>query len=176
MVKLVLVRHGNKLHESTRRHYDSPIDKQEWNRGEVLFQEYINEHNIIPTKILCSPYLRTRETASILSRVTGLDVEIVRGFSNYIGPSKIFDEDSFDEDTWAYKPCSPESRYHFRNRVYNAYHDVLDSYDKDDIVWIITHRFVISTCVNIVDKDDRRSFKPLSGVIIDGNDLTWLDG
>lgn len=175
MVKIVLLRHAAKLHESTQQYYDSPIRKSEWYRGETLLQNYIVEHNIQPTKIISSPYLRTRETAAILSRITGLDIEVENGFSNYIGPSKDYNKDSFHESTLKYKPCQPETRDQFHRRVRENFKTLISESTGDEIIWVITHRFIISSCVTSINPKLRCTFGAMSGAIVEDGQITWLN-
>jgi broad specificity phosphatase PhoE len=176
MVKIVLIRHAEKLHESTLQYYDSPIRKSEWYRGETLLQNYIMKHDIQPTKIISSPYLRTRETATILSRITGLDIEVENGFSNYIGPRKSFNNEAFHESTLRYKPSRPETKSEFHKRIREALTSLIEESTEDETIWVVTHRFVISSCVTSINPKLRCTFKAMSGAIVEGGGITWLDG
>lgn len=171
---IVILRHAKKEYGNRSGHmvkYDSPIVEDEWGRAKVVFSKHISEHSLTPTRIICSPYRRTRETAEILRGMTenNLDVEVDRGFSNYLGWNKESNDSDFEEETLNYTPYPPEKLLEFHKRVKRSFQRIYDELKEDDVVWIITHRFIINSHLQSRSLKTKR-FKPLEGVIFkEGN-------
>lgn len=110
-----------------------------------------------PSLIICSPYLRTRETAlemaSVLNYATGIKCDVL--LSEYLGNHQNEYLD-VDESTSKYEPPHPENFYQMDNRV--RYHnDIMLEYDgSEQVIWFITHGIIIGRllkCFGITKKN-----------------------
>lgn len=173
---IVVLRHAAKQYGNRSKlfeRYDSPIVEDEWSRSKIVFSKHISDHNLKPTRIISSPYRRTRETASILSEMTGVEVEINREVSNYLGWHKNCNENDFYPETYEFEPYPPEDIEDFRKRVTNIFENISKDLKDDDVIWIITHRFLISTHLTEQNIKSKR-FKPLEGIVIKEENCTLL--
>lgn len=175
---IVVLRHAKKEYGNRCGHivkYDSPIVQDEWGRAKVVFSKHISEHALTPTRIICSPYRRTRETAEILQEMTEnkLDVEVNREFSNFLGWNKESNDSDFEEETRNYTPYQPEKLLEFHKRVNRAFQKVYDELGENDIVWIITHRFIINSHLQARKLKTKR-FRALEGVIFKEGNIETL--
>lgn len=176
MPTLVILRHAAKQYDNKSKgpqKYDSPITDDEWGRAKVVFSKYIADHSLTPTKIICSPYLRTRQTSQILSEMyPEQQLDINRDLSNFLNLSKEYDEKNFDPETFNFTPYPPETLLSFHKRVNKAFRSIIENSDENDVIWVITHRFVITSFLKS-ENISSKNFKPLEGVIFkDGNTST----
>lgn len=83
-----LMRHGEKCYDNGKNYYqelDSPIKP---NQVEIITQTLIEakSRGVSPDKIICSPFLRTRQTAQIVSNFYGnIEIEIETRIGEYLG-------------------------------------------------------------------------------------------
>ena len=176
MGTLVLIRHARKLYgnkDGCIPRYDPAIIDSEWERAPDILGEYIETHSIKPTRIISSPYLRTRETSQILSDITSVPIEINRLVSEFLGWNKDFSEDNFHPCTFKHDPIPPEKKNDYTTRINNALGSILEETKKDEVVWVVTHGYGVRTF--LLSKNFKlNSVKPLTGAIIKQGDIKPL--
>lgn len=126
--------------------HDPPLTYQGRKAAVVLAEELLQKYPV-PTKIITSPYLRTRETAAIMAGVivkkyspTSIEIVCDTELSEYLGNH---DKHPLDvtSSTERHHPPHPESFSHFRDRIKAHYTNWQES---NDVVWIVTHGIVIN--------------------------------
>lgn len=145
----IYIRHADKLYANGRSDtykHDPGIIPSEECKIRSLACKLISKYGL-PTMIVSSPYLRTRQTAqclhnviaSMYGRLTPMycDVTIAEYLGNH--PTDPLD---VTPDTQYYNPPHPETIYDLKNRV--------TSHDKNvkvisENTWFITHGIVIKT-------------------------------
>ena len=99
-----------------------------------------------PDYVICSPYLRTRSTATALISLLEVSIPIYIDvkLSEYLGnhPNEPLD---VTEETLSYTPPHPEKFYQLQQRV--AAHQKINFHlDKSsEIVWYVSHGLIINT-------------------------------
>jgi broad specificity phosphatase PhoE len=149
------IRHAEKIHANGKGgdfSHDSSITDRGREYTRQITEDLIEIYGK-PTKIISSPFLRTRETAMIMAEVSGLENIIIdNSISEFLGNWKVEDV-KISPDTSQYKPKFGENLYEFERRIYGH---LSESY-KQDNVWYVTHGIVISTITKICQG---RKFKP----------------
>ncbi len=177
MGTLVVIRHAPKEYDNKDGRiprYDSPILGVEWERSRTLFKEYIDSHDIKPTRIISSPYLRTRQTAEILSDIAKIDVEVNRYFSEFLGWNKDYGKEHFTDDTFIHKPFPPEKPHIFKKRVKQSFKYILRDMKEGDIVWVITHGYNIRTYLTAKNMKIDHPVYPSKGFIMSQENIKFL--
>jgi broad specificity phosphatase PhoE len=139
-------------------------------KAKVKFKQLLLKHK--PDKIIYSPYERTAHTARIareaIFEVTGLEVQLE--CNKMVGEmmlSKRFLLDNFQEESIFRGIQTDKTEKEFVDRIRNFHTNL------DENCWVITHRLVINTIVNIYDiKDYKVDY--LRGVTIINNKLTAI--
>lgn len=160
---LVIIRHADRKYNNNdgyHRRLDSPIKEEEWERGKQVLRTLIRKYNIFPTKIVSSPFRRTRDTARILIGVMKelkeesgdnpfigdpLNIEISKGFAGYLGWQKSIKFKDFYYETNKYGPFKQETMKQYKERILNELEQIKRSLQENEIVWIITHNCAIHT-------------------------------
>ena len=150
---MIYIRHSEKLYKNGHN-IEYPFDPGLTDTGKinalVKFTELLKYG--IPTKIYCSPYLRTRETAIIsqyvVKQYANIDVEIIIDalLSEYLGNQKNV---NFKKDvrieTSQYNPPLPENWRDYINRLKKHINNtnIKQNIINNNIIWYITHGLVI---------------------------------
>ena len=151
--------------------HDSPI-LPGYERGIISkFLYNFNKYGY-PDKIICSPFLRTRETAKIIKHILPPNVEIIidKGVEEYLGFQKpkggIPD---LDEETRKYTDCKLgiETFDDIKIRSQNYYEQIKNP---DENILIITHGIFISQLAVYLKFKTDNHIKELSGIVIVNND------
>ena len=138
----IYIRHANKEYKngkSDKYSHDPPIlAEQEEDIGRLV-NNLIDRYGY-PKLIICSPYLRCRQTADEIIKMLGYDVPIKvdNRISEFLGHHQY---QSVHDDTAKYNPPHPEKFFQFQRRVTDFYY----STPKTNGCWIITHGIVIKT-------------------------------
>ena len=143
----IYIRHSDKMYKNGPRGHDPPLTDR--GRGRVgtfgcqLYQRYG-----MPSTIICSPFLRCRETAELLHRAvyeqTGVRVGIKcdKDISEYLG-NRVDEELMVTEITLLFQPPHPETFHEMEQRVHH-HNDRMRDYDLTRRpVWIVTHGLII---------------------------------
>jgi phosphohistidine phosphatase len=69
--RLTLVRHANAEHESDVRDFERPLSKKGHGEANEMARRF-HERGLVPDRILVSSAVRTRETADIFAKVSGV--------------------------------------------------------------------------------------------------------
>jgi len=128
----VLIRHGKKAWNNGFSRGKYPFDPPLVRDHEIQIPEGI------PERIVCSPFLRCRQTAQILSDHTGAPISIDSNLREYLGNWTNVPLQYIDPETSRHiqEPLI-ETYEEFRNRVLRARHYLNQN------VWIVTHWIVI---------------------------------
>lgn len=143
----IYLRHSDKEYKNGDRGFDPPLTNKGRSKviplGIALLQRYG-----IPTTIICSPYLRCRETAELLHRAIfdktkqRVGIRCDPSISEYLGnhPGQPF---IVSDETRAYNPPQTETFYQMESRVH-THNDRMRDFDRDRRpVWIVTHGLII---------------------------------
>lgn len=146
----IWIRHSEKLFGNGKGEpyaFDSPLT----HNGYILAKNKMNsliEEFGPPSYIVCSPYLRTRQTAYVLEQclksLESLDFEIIidRNIGEFINKHHYVNfKSDFDPVTLSYKPIIRETMSNLKTRIYNYKSGLDDSYHN---TWFITHGIVVS--------------------------------
>ena len=166
---LLYIRHGKKVYGNKTKcdfPLDSPLSESGGIEAYQKFEELL-QTAFIPDMIICSPFLRTRQTASIAQDVikehTGQEIEIYcdPNIGEYLGNVKhIKLSENVYPETYEFRPLENKSFEEF-NRNINTH--LNEQYSN---VWYITHGLVIKTIAEklgyTIDHPDE-----VSGFILD---------
>lgn len=164
----IYLRHADKLysngHSETYKHDPGIVDTEE--KRIVAMANYLISQYGIPTAVICSPYLRTRQTAGHIVtalKQRGHDVPLyvdVR-ISEYLG-NRAQDILDVTPDTAQYHPPHPERFHQLDRRVeeHNAY--------APENAWYITHGLVIDRLIRHITGNGTKikGIDPLTAVVI----------
>lgn len=150
----IYIRHADKLYANGKadmyKHDPGIIPGEEFKIG-ALAGKLIQKYGL-PTMIICSPYLRTRQTAHHLIKTIYqfshkevplfCDVDL----SEYLGnrPNEIMD---VTPDTKSYNPPHPEKFHDLSSRV--QHHNTIVRGLEAGNIWCITHGIVIKALGHI---------------------------
>jgi len=145
---MIYIRHSEKLYKNGNN-INFQLDPGLTDNGKInaliKFTELLKYG--IPSKIYCSPYLRTRETAIISQYVvkqhSNVDVEIIIDnlLSEYLGNQKNVNfEKDVKPETAQYNPPPPENWGEYMNRITQHFNN---NQNTNDVIWFITHGLLI---------------------------------
>lgn len=140
---IIYIRHAEKEYNnghSESYKFDPNITEEGMEKTRILANKLLEEYGK-PDVIICSPYLRTRETADLISKVVGVDYRIDKFLSEYLGNHK-YEKLDVHEETKKYNPPHPETFRKFQTRVYK--HNTYMNKFSDKKVWIVTHGLFIT--------------------------------
>ena len=136
------IRHAERVHANGKdghHSHDSPITER--GREEARANaRYLMDVYGKPSRIVASPFLRTRQTADEMAQAIGLDsIEIDNGIGEFLGnwPNESV---RLSPETLRYRPWFGENMYELHLRVCRHLADA----EKTDNVWYITHGIIIS--------------------------------
>nr|WIL03093.1 phosphoglycerate mutase [Cedratvirus borely] len=149
----IYIRHAEKEHVNGSEGAEHPFDPSLTEEGMEKCSEVADELYKtfgMPTLIIVSPFLRTRQTATVirsrLLQLSGQEVQMVceNKVGEYLGNHRITDKNkAFTYKTRIYKPRVETCMSHFDIRV-KKHNDEMGSLDGEDFnFWIITHGLVI---------------------------------
>lgn len=138
----VYIRHADKAYENGKSDqvaHDPGITREGRLRSANLTDDLIAKFGV-PTLIVCSPYLRARQTAYAMANHMGKDIPIYCdvGLSEYLGNHRKAKLDVMPSTSY-FKPPHPENFYIFRKRVKKHNDMVCTSPLLDSVVWFISH-------------------------------------
>ncbi len=167
----LFIRHGKKTHANGKlpkfkldNYY--PLDPDLTEQGKILAKKkfLVLFKNELPTKIICSPYLRTRKTALIAQEVIyeltnqSINIDIDPLLSEYLHKNHVITEQSFHPDTEKFV-ILPEYKSQYRNRMKQVYDN------KEANVLYITHGYNIQTIALCMNKKIKYP-KEVCGILI----------
>lgn len=137
----IYIRHGDDEHlpGKTWKH-DTPLTdrgKQEARRTALVLKEAYG----IPTSIVCSPYMRARQTAENMVKALEISIPIVidNNLSKFVTPQNLKNLD-IRNDTLRHSPPILESKAEFKQRVrQHLAQNVIHRSTAIEMVWYITH-------------------------------------
>jgi broad specificity phosphatase PhoE len=178
MSKLIFIRHGPKKYKNNHNPegmpaHDPPLDCQ--NRLVVFKASKIFAEHGIPTKIICSPFLRTRQTANIIKNILPVETEIIvdKDVEEFLGFQKpIGGKSDLDLETQKYTDVKlgVENFEKLIKRAENFYNKVKS---EGGIILIITHGIFISQLAKSLNINIKH-IEELSGIVIENNKVNIL--
>lgn len=169
--KIIWIRHAEKLYNNGRPLYggkahDSPLrmDSSLYTQVSSKFMELISIYGM-PNKIYCSPFLRTRETASIILDLLNtfylkkFSIENCNEVSEYLGFCKNKNL-SLEDETLKLHPniTMNESLEDLEKRV-KLHIEKMSC--ENGVVWVITHGLVINYIQKYFGYDSTNRIEPL---------------
>lgn len=152
---MLLIRHTSKAYRNGKSEEfscDPEITPEGITKAESKFKEYIKIYGL-PNKIVCSPFIRTRQTAEVLRDLmkieyeTVIEIEVAPGISEYLGHQQNFNKiTDVREDTQKYDIPYEKNFGHFISRV-KKFIPLMENG-----AWYITHGTVMHTIVKVRDK------------------------
>lgn len=155
---MILIRHGEKEYtnnSNNQRRLDSPLTKN-GEREVACCLNKLLENYPPPKRLLCSPYLRTRQTAYIifqelLKHDVIVPLIIAPLFSECLTHQKDrVREEDFTEETLRHGYIPPETSKEFVDRV----HEAILTLEAGD--WVVTHGYFMTVVAKSLG--GRRSF------------------
>lgn len=141
------LRHSDKLYDNGKSYlepFDPPLTLDGQQLAYDAAAQYTQES--LPSIIYSSPYLRTRQTASILKLAifqlyeVDVPIKIDPTIGEYLGNHQIYDlVSAFTQETRLYQPAVNETFSQFEHRVIDHFDTINYS------CWYITHGLFIST-------------------------------
>jgi broad specificity phosphatase PhoE len=145
---LLILRHAEKEFSNGKGYnyrYDPGLTEKGKQDAEAHFKKLIKIHGI-PSKLFCSPFLRTRQTAKIAKDIiyqeTGIVIKIIHMplLGEYLGNHKdINPYVDINEETLKHQPIFNENFSRYKERVMKFSRTF-----KHENVWVITHGLFIS--------------------------------
>jgi broad specificity phosphatase PhoE len=173
---LMFVRHSYREYRNGKSpngtlQHDSPI--MTGYRREIVFKFLYNfDVYGYPDKIICSPFLRNRQTAKIIKHIVSPDVEIfidkdVEEFLGWQKPKGGIPD--LDEETKKYTDCKLgiENFEDIKKRTEKYYEKIKNP---DENILIVTHGIFISQLAAYLKCKTDKHIKELSGIVILNND------
>lgn len=140
------------------------------------FRELIRDYGI-PTRIVCSPYLRARETAQIATEVLfemtniQMNVSCNPEIGEYLGHHKGKDINScLRKETLIHNPVPPELWKDYITRI-NKYVRRTNWNNTKELVWHITHGLVIQSIAHFKGVKIKHP-EELSGICVVANSVS----
>ncbi len=175
----IYIRHAEKLYSngcSSIYKHDPGIIPGEESRIVQLARNLISKFGF-PTLIVCSPYLRTRQTATQLCNtvlsMSGSSIPLYCdvNLSEYLGNHPYDDLDVTPETSY-YNPPHPEKYYEFNDRLRD--HDkYIRGLDLSHNIWCITHGLVIRNLGKLY-KSNYKEIETLGAYTISGDNMIHL--
>lgn len=183
---MIYIRHAEKSYrngDSSEFSLDPDITVKGKENARHFFTKLLNKYGV-PNRIICSPYLRTRETAKIAQDVIfdklNINVEITcdSTIGEFLGNH--FDKDIRDhlqKETLLYNPVPPETWQQFCNRICQHYNLTnlreigINSAQKN--IWYITHGLIIKSIASLY-KHKIAYPRELRGIRISEGNLTII--
>lgn len=173
MFGTIYIRHAEKRYKnngSMTYPLDPDLTEQGIQEAKNKFLQLLITYGV-PNSIICSPYLRARQTAILAANVIykhiGILVPIIydRDIGEYLGHQDNINNQSFTKETWELNPIVDKSWYEFEGRI--KLHKV---YSRS---WCITHGVVIQSLAKTYNKKIKHP-KTLTGILIEQNNIILI--
>ena len=177
---LIWIRHGEKLHDNGKlskgcysMKHDSPLKPDaEFEIRKKTIELYTTYG--FPNQIICSPFLRTRETRDIIlnslreinpEKVDDIILTVDNNIGEFLGFQRPIGEIAqVEEETQKYYKqiiTLGEPLNNLRDRVRTHVNELLFPSKKEKCIWVITHGIVISSIYNLLTKKYKFTSKKL---------------
>jgi probable phosphoglycerate mutase len=163
MKTIYLARHG-KVENPNHIFYtsDFPLGIQGAHQAQALAND-IRDAGCNPSRITCSPYVRTRETAEIIAQTLGgrevetderlIEWQVGEWFGKPLDAFRV--AAGYDQSVFRLKLDDIEQFEELSARMIAAMHDLLDSIDEDACAIIVSHREpMVSAILKLQGKSD----------------------
>lgn len=149
----MFIRHADKEYDNGKGvpAYDPGLTPAGIKKSQQHFLNMVNQYGL-PSKIISSPYLRTRQTANIAQEViykhtgTYVHIEIDPLLSEYLGHQKHHDIKCFHAETYKHGPIGIETKETFKLRLETFVDTIKPG------VWYISHGYTIYGIFNVFGK------------------------
>lgn len=143
---MIVIRHGKKEYDNTTG-LDSPLSEQGVVEATIIIKQYTTDLISCPKTIICSPYLRCRETSLILQN------ELYNKFNKIIPikPNPIFGEYLGNRKTIDYNSITQETKdyySYFKIESYKQFNSRINKIILYDNCCYVTHGLVIKLLLN----------------------------
>ena len=155
IIMRIYVRHAEKEYvngDAEQFKHDPSIIEQSYSKCQSKANDLIYRYGI-PFAIVCSPYKRTRETAlkmreEILNKHNiNVPIKIDIKLSEFLGNHRN-DKLDVDDMTFKFNPPHPENFHQMDSRV-RWHNDIFKSLDdSSEVIWYVTHGFIINRVGN----------------------------
>ena len=181
---IIWLRHAEKLFENGQdvqgyHKHDPPIRRIHTNRIRTICENIVSKYGV-PKRIICSPFLRTRETAEAFQRYfrknhSALNIDVDTNICEFLGWTKPKGLQA-DIDYVTSKYCDPilgiESTDDVNIRVENH----LKELDYTDDILIITHGIVVSFVHKQLTDRTMYRVKELTGLSLHNGNIELFNG
>ena len=148
-MRSIFIRHADKDFKNGNSDlfkHDPGITELGVERTKIIALKLVEECGL-PTRIICSPFRRTRETAMVMNSVLDhplADIEVDVGLSEYLGNHANVELD-VTIGTQIHHPPHPESFDQMRGRVHQKLQKIRQEGrgKSKELVWFITHGIII---------------------------------
>jgi broad specificity phosphatase PhoE len=176
MGKLILVRHGESEGNVTRIFTTTPMTLALTEVGREQARAVAAHIRAIaePRIVIASPYLRARDTGSIIAAELHLPFEVREGLheretGSFAGKpyESIFEADGFDRARpWEFVPPGGESMEHVRDRVGPILDKIAARFPNDDIVVVSHGGVMVAMWAYITGDWDGAHVPPNCGIVV----------
>lgn len=161
MSLFVFIRHAQKLYDNGKSEtypFDPSLTSKGIEKSYEVAAELIEKFGQ-PDLILCSPYLRTRQTAEIFASQCQSSTQIMidRDLSEFLGNQESLSINDVLPETWENSPYPPETMQQFQTRVRRFYNSVKRDANSG-LVFVITHGIFLNTIARIRNKQIKKRF------------------
>lgn len=174
---MLYIRHGQKAYSNGKAEkfcFDPPLTEQGKAASVSRFSDLLLTQ-VLPQRIISSPYLRARETAQIahdvILQLTGISIPVSYDplLGEYLGNQK--KKELYSQvrpETLELNPIPPEQWHEYSMRIRRHLDNALES------TWYITHGVVIQSIAHFVA--DKKLVRPseLSGIIVNNKTVTVI--
>lgn len=174
---MLYIRHAQKAHRNGASH-EFPLDPGLTDTGRKHARDRFRELVIlygIPSQIVCSPFLRARETAQIaneiITEITGksLDILCEPQIGEYLGHHRDKTmHKCLRPETLIHNPIPPEQWKQYSKRIRNFVRNIRPY---NGTIWYITHGIVIKSIAHFLGYNMEYP-EELSGIYINPNDVS----
>jgi broad specificity phosphatase PhoE len=167
---IIFFRHGHKQYDNNNRvqgrpAFDSPLIDGQCADIKDNGIECVLKHDV-PDILFYSPYLRTRQTADALltSLIEHPVICVNLDISEYLGHQRVKPEYSHYPESEMYGILPPvgESTRAFRDRCNNFAQHLLHR-EQSNVIWVVSHSYVISTVVEMIKGNGYLTERVLEG-------------
>ena len=180
MSRIIFLRHAEKKYKNSRNPkglpaHDPPLkegqEKKIIDKAKLIFQDHG-----MPTKVYCSPFLRTRQTLDIIKPLLGdqIPIEYSKEIEEFLGLQRPFYLPAdIDKVTAQYtKPTlGKESFFNLSLRAEKFYQKIKE---EEGIILVIGHGIFITQIYKSIDSDLDHYIKQLSGTVIENNLVKFI--
>lgn len=178
--KIIWIRHGEKLFDNEK----GPIGCRQHDPGLIINNKIIENVKYLvdnmsknygtPSKIICSPFLRTRQTLNLMRDYlpSNIEIEYSNHIFEYLGYCKKFVYADLEDETQKLIGktiyTSVESIEDLKSRIQKHLEYVKNT---KGVIWVITHGLIMSQIFNILSGKFLERPNPLDSLVLTNKEL-----